>query len=227
MKVTVEHDNKFTAILSEPEFGLLLNIVHGNKQALYFLARVITRYRDANELEHGPASSGLSIDRFIEVLSAYTQAGAGVVPDSTMRKIADILIALYDRHDPGHVRSAILEGLVEERLRERGRYPGHLLENNVVVIAENGTPYSRLDQSTSSEGHLLGRSPRLQDARQVVLPAWIAELESELFPRGFEIGLVTADGYRNALNRLKDNGVVRRNAQILPLEQLWDFAPLR
>jgi hypothetical protein len=59
------------------------------------------------------------------------------------------------------------------------------------------------------------------------LPDWIDELQDEIRPRGFEVGLVTADSYWPAKRALAANGVQLQSAVLISLEKLWDFAPLR
>jgi hypothetical protein len=223
MTLTLHRDPAFDAILGDACFIALAKDAALYRTVRAFISRAIIRYKDAADAESGPNGNGFDI-------GTYGRLFAGDQPSeetlAAVRRAGEALTELLRSYDPGHVRGAVIEGLVETRLRVR--YGGHILDNNVFLQFENGAAYttSRSVDVVGWDGDD-GECHDCKARARAFVPEWILELEDDVGPRGLAIGLVTADSFRPAQRALANNGIRLRTATLISLEKLWDLAPLR
>jgi hypothetical protein len=222
MRVETRREPTFDAITGDSAFAVLIDVFSKFKFARACTTRLITRFHTADELTIG--RMGFDGRMYVDVFAGQQKSKEAL--EAAYRAV-DALGDLYRRHDPKHVRGAVLEGLCEAQLRIR--YRGKLLDNNVFFTLSNGVEY---ESSTSidvlgwdspiGECHDCKVNPRRFEA------TWIAELQSHVLPRGFLLGLVTAYSYRVTLAALEASGIsTDTRTTIISLERLRDFAPLQ
>jgi hypothetical protein len=219
----VEPDAGFDAILNDSAFRTLLDEVLTDKAVLLLMAQVILKYTTVASLRGSTQSNLPSVHVF----------AAKFIParPRSAQKVADSFVTLYGGHDPGHVRGAILEGLVERRLSTRYGGSGQdLVNNHKIRLSESGrilyTSSSSIDV-TGWDG-TVGECHDCKAASHTFRGRFILELETELVPRRFKVGLVTADSRQRVLFNFKKKGIPEpRFAQIVPMEHLWTLAPLQ
>jgi hypothetical protein len=117
------------------------------------------------------------------------------------RRVGELLEDLYRAFHPGEnrVRGAVLEALLERHLVSRYGGPGEMLENNLKFAIGNGSArYSSGEKSIDVFGFdgLVGECHDCKVNPGKFDPDWVHELQDDVAPLGFKIGLVTATDSR-------------------------------
>src|ERR1022692_83976 len=203
MSVILHVERDHQAVFDDEDFQFVVEQAAASKDLLHFLGTVINRYDSREEILHGKPGEGRNMAAWANSFLRDRRARAAGV------KLSHRLEGLYDRFDPAHVRGCLIEAMVERRLRLRGRYagPSAQLENNVRVEITNGTHY---ESSTSVDvvGHD-GRRGECHDCKargRSVKTDLVKELVANLVPRGFLIGIATAESAQAASWAIEASG---------------------
>jgi hypothetical protein len=146
------------------------------------------------------------------------------------KRIVRALDGLYRDFDPSHVRGLLIEKLVEQQIRPRYSGAGDICDNNVRI--EIGPTHWRHETSTGfdvlgwdgteGEGHdCKADAVSWRDKKD-----WIAELDSEVVPRGLAVGLVTADSKSTAERKLAREGIRHGRLVLIDADRLFMRLPL-
>lgn len=127
----------------------------------------------------------------------------------------------------GELRGALVEGLVLARLGSR--YTGHKLEDNSHVTVTNGLNFtsSRTIDVSGWDGNRGECHDCKVRAKKVDLTL-VHELEDNLPEPEFKIGVVATDSRLVMTDALRTLGYSPTSqTTLIPLEELWDLAPLQ
>jgi hypothetical protein len=224
MRVTLRVERDHQGVFDDEDFQFVVEQATSNKDLLHFLGSVISRYESREEILHGKPGEGQNMAAYANSFLRDRRARAAGV------KLSHCLEALYGRFDARHVRGCLIEAMVEGRLRLRGRYadPSAQLANNVHVEITNGTHY---ESSTSIDvvGHD-GRRGECHDCKargRYVRTSLVKELVANLVPRGFLIGVATAESAPTASRAIAANGFpIPPSVTVTGPESWWEGIPL-
>lgn len=218
----VEPDYGFAAILADPAFGDLIELVMRDETILGLVAQVIKSYQTRPSLDG--AGGQPAIEAFVATFASRPRS------KSSAGKTSAAFRALYANHDPRHVRGAILEGMVEQRLKVRYSGQDHDLVNNHKIRCsdDDHAPYvSSTTVDVIGWDRTVGECHDCKVAARGFDSAFIGEMETNLVPRRFKIGMVTADTQAQTSVELQRKNFRPRSAQVIPFERLWQMAPLQ
>ena len=213
----VRRQTALDEIAADSVFRDVVDATLARPRMVWLLLLVIREYATVSQLEHGRGdglglSSVLGRQRFDKREEAQAQ------------RIARGLHKLYRKYNAGNLRGAFLEALTEQHIRPRYGGSGNTCCNNAVIRIENGQTHT-----TSTGVDVLGWDGNVGECHDCKADAggfraeWIGELERHVAPRGFAIGLVTADSQATAKRKLRRLQIKWRRAQLIS-EQ--DFARL-
>ncbi|HEY1834450.1 MAG TPA: hypothetical protein VGG08_08445 [Solirubrobacteraceae bacterium] len=220
MRVTFEQDRDHQRIFDDEDFVFVLEQAERSKLMQQFIAAAIRRYQTRDEVRRGKRGG----DRNMEgEANSYFK-------DKRSRQngvaVAHRFARLFDVHDAGNVRGALIEAMVEGRLR--ARYGHGQLNNNVNVALSNGVEY-RTSTSVDVAGHdgELGECHDCKAKGSNVDIAWIRELVVNLGPHRFRIGVATAESAPAAAQAMRSRGGgIPQGVTITGPELWWDNLPL-
>ncbi len=211
------------AITSDRRTQELVRLVEHETSLLGLLFQIIRRFHKTAELAQGRREDGFTLGRMVSSYRVSTLAQR-----TSRRRIGELIEELYTAYAPGegNVRGAILEALVELRLRRRYGETGDLLENNLRFALFNGTQYSTKDQSIDVIGFdgAVGECHDCKVNAGRFCPDWVLELQREVAPFGFKIGLVTVGGASWARKSIAGLGIALDSNTVLVGQE--DFHPL-
>lgn len=205
----------------------LVGIVEKDKRLLGLLFQIIRRFHTAAELENGRDGKASNLEQLVRDYPV-TPALLGA-----RSKVRDLVHDLYHDFKPSEarVRGALLEAVVEGRLRTRYSGNGSMLENNLQFQIENGSTYSSGTKSIDVLGFdgQLGECHDCKANAARFEPDWVHELQTEVATRGFRIGLVTATGSRSwAETLMRKAGItVAPETAILTSKDFYPLTPLQ
>lgn len=218
----VEPDFGFAAILADPAFSDLIDLVVRDDTILGLVAQLIKSYHTRQSLEG--AGGRPTIDAFVATFASRPRSRTAAGKTSAAFR------ALYANHDPHHVRGAILEGMVEHKLKSRYGAPTDDLKNNHKIRC-SGDEHAPYESSTTIDvigwDRTVGECHDCKVAAKGFDSAFITEMETNLVPRRFKVGMVTADTQAQTSVEFKRKNFRPRSAQIIPFERLWRMAPLQ
>jgi hypothetical protein len=220
----VEPEAGFAAILEDPQCLTIIDEIVSDRTLLLLVSEIILSYYTLTALKGAKGIEGPNVHRFAEVWTAPKKK------QSAGRRIANAFVALYTAHNPDHVRGALLEGLVERKLAGRYGATDQQLVNNHKLRCINDDTYTTsrsVDVVGWDSGRRVGECHDCKVSSKEFKRGFIRELERDVVPRGFKVGLVTAHSRQTTLFSFKKKEIELRVAQIVSLERLWDLAPLQ
>jgi hypothetical protein len=148
---------------------------------------------------------------------------------AAISEAATLLTALYTTWSGrlGNLRGALIEGLVLAQLDTR--YSLNRLADNVTLTLENGIEYTSI--TTIDVVGWDGNRGECHDckarAKRVDI-GLVRDLEQNLPQPEFRVGVVTTDSGPVMAAALRELGYVPApGTELIPLERLWDLAPLQ
>jgi hypothetical protein len=220
MKVAFETDRGHQLIFDDEDFRFVLDQAERSKLMQIFVASAIRRYQTRDEVLRGKAGSGHNMES--EANSYFKDKRSrqnGVA-------VANRFGRLFAAHDAGNVRGALIEAMVESRLR--ARYGHAKVDNNVYVTLADGVEY-RTSTSVDVAGHDgdVGECHDCKAKGSSVDIVWIRELVEHLVPHRFRVGVATAESAPAAAQAMRSRGAgVPQGVTITGPELWWDTLPL-
>lgn len=222
--VPVSREESLTKISKDTRVADILGELVRHPPLISFLIGVIRWFHSYQELVNGRAGGDVT-------LRAFVAGRQGKRDRAGAQRIATNVEGLY-RDNPGgegRVRGALLESLVEMKLRPRYSGIDCLLDNNLRFELVNGQTYASGTRSID----VIGFDGRVGECHDCKVHAsrfeqpWIEDLTLNVAPRGFKIGLVTATHRGNAERQLREAGVSTRGATLIPADELHLLTPLQ
>jgi hypothetical protein len=160
--------------------------------------------------------------------TANNYAGSKVERNAVGR-ICGAIEALYRDFEPSHVRGALLEALLQRAIQTRYGGGSDWLENNIEFRVEHGGDSHTTTTSVDVVGlDVAAEQGECHDCKvraKKVDVNWLEELQNDVAPFGFRIGIATADSARLARRDLKRQGrlaaatsVIAYDNWVLPLQ---------
>lgn len=175
-------------VCGEAAYADVLDAAFGRPRMVWLVLFAIREYETLSQIQNGRGAGAPSLSTAIG-RQRFDRREA-----TQARRVAQGLVDLYSNHDGGNVRGALLEGLAEQQIKSRYGGGTHLCRNNVVIRLENGKVHT-----TSTSIDVLGWDGAVGECHDCKADSrrfrqtWIDELERNVAPRGFAVGLVTAD----------------------------------
>lgn len=222
MRVILHVERDHQAVFDDEDFQFVVEQAAARKDLLHFLGTVIGRYESREEILRGKPGEGKNMAAYANSFLRDGRARAAGV------RLSHRLEGLYGRFGPRLVRGCLIEAMVEGRLRGRYAGPSAQLANNVRVEITNGTRY---ESSTSADvvGHD-GRRGECHDCKargRKVDTGWVEELVANLVPRGFLIGVATAESAPTASRAIAAGGFqIPPSVTVTGPESWWEGLPL-
>lgn len=211
----VARETSLDHIQGDQRTAEMLDAALDRPRLLWLLLLAVREYMTLQQLQRGKGEGAPSFGGVIARESFDRREAARA------ERIHRALDALYSAYDPGQVRGAILEALVEQQLRGRYSGSGDLCENNVQIRIDNGASHTT---STSIDvlgfDGIVGESHDCKADSGQFQPTWVAELQEEVASRGLGVGLATADFKGTAERKLSRNGIRLTRAHLVSAEFL-------
>jgi hypothetical protein len=217
----VSRSEQYDAIHNDEAMTDIVEAVREHPHLLRLVAQLLREFQSLDQLR-GLRSGRPSAHVFAQHYRSGRAVGRGV------DKIVGGFDRLYMTFNEGNVRGAVLEALVESKIRSRYGGADHLLTNNVVFRLSNGQEYvsSTSIDVIGFDGER-GECVDCKARSRAFAKPWIDELVANVVPRGLRVGLATADSTRTAERELKRNSVSTRNATIVTPDNFWQVLPLQ
>lgn len=220
MKVSFDRTATFDEIFADPDFVALRERFASEVAVRQFVPSVIRQFREA------PMPNGLA-----RYANHWASSHPTSPPDMTavITETAALLAALY-RTWAGHLtnlRGALVEGLVLAQLESR--YGQNQLEDNAVINLENDIEYTSPTSVdvTGWDGNR-GECHDCKTRAKWVGVSLVRSLEENLPEPDFRVGVVTTDSGPVMVTELKKLGYTPAPiTELIPLEDLWELAPLQ
>jgi hypothetical protein len=217
------HEESLRALASDPRTIELVEVATRHRELLGLVFSILRRFQSVAEVDHGRESNGLNLAKLV---GDYRVRPSLLPQRKRIGELADELFRAYAGRE-GQLRGAVLEVLVEARLRSRYDGDDDLLDNNLKFAIWNGARYTSGEKSIDVIGHdgSVGECHDCKVNASRFEPAWVHELQSQVAPFGFRIGLVTATTSRPWADRkLSDAGV--KVTAVTTVVTAEDFHPL-
>lgn len=218
MRVTLIHETHMDNLLADPDIRDLTVLVHENQVARRIIGDLLRVFRKKLNPE--------SLERYVRHWSTAHPASPEEIT-WLVQELAPRIYELYDRHDQGRLRGAVIERLVY--LQIEPRYANNRLGDNVRVVLENG-----IDFSSSTSVDVVGWDENYGEchdcrARSAKINIeFIRELEENLPDAHFKVGVVSVDSRSRMVGELAAAGYKPGpQTSLIPVDQLWALAPLQ
>jgi hypothetical protein len=220
MQVDFERVPTFDAIFADGDFIALAECCERERVVRIFVTTVVANGASAiATFEQYAAVWGVAHQQAATVALQELQA-AGVLVDR-------LWAAHGAKDDGGQLRGAMIEGLVRRSLS--GRYASGDLVDNATVIVRNGVNFKskRTIDVTGWDG-AVGECHDCKANPFSLKVELLADLEDGLPRAEFKIGIVTARSASITARALRQiHFRPSKRTTVIPLERLWDLAPLQ
>jgi hypothetical protein len=217
MRVAFTDDPQHRDIHEDADFLAVAVLIHGHETARRMIADILRTITQP-------------MPESLEKFTRYWTQTHGSSPadiEWVEQEVTPRMNALYGRFDPGRLRGVLTERLVYEQITSR--YAHNTLKEDSFVHVSNGASY---DSSTSVDvAGYDGNVGECHDCkarcRQINF-GFLRELETHLPPSVFKIGVVSTDTRTVMAKELRSqNYTPGAHTTVIPLEDLWDLAPLQ
>lgn len=218
MKVRFVRTPTFDDIFSDPDFAALKQELDGERLVRILVSRIV---QDKDNIRL------YQIDRYAPLFARQHEASEKSAVEA-VRRVGILLAKLYEHHASRRLRGALLEGLVRHSLEPR--YASHTLDDNVDVFVSNGFSYeskTSVDVAGWDADVEVGECHTCKARAHGIDLDEVEHLDSGL-PQCFQIGVVTTDSELEMSRVLrKANFSPSARVTTVPIEDLWDIAPLQ
>jgi hypothetical protein len=209
-------DEVMLPIIEDAATQEVVDAVAQDRVLLAFLMSVIRDFTDRQALT----------DRSPNLRKLANNYAHSKAERNAVGRICGSIETLYRDFDPAHVRGALLEALVQRAIKARYGGGSDWLQNNIEFRIEKGedshTTTTSVDVLGIDMAAELGECHDCKVRAKKVDPKWLKELQDDLAPIGFRIGIATAGSARVARRDLARIGKLSAATALITYDN-WDL----